>query len=117
MTIKTIPHYLNGEETIGVGERTQPVFNPATGEQTGELRLADRQDLEAAVANARKAADSWGEVSLARRTAVLFRFRELVAGHIDELAALVTAEHGKVLSDAKGEIGRGLEVVEFACGI
>jgi malonate-semialdehyde dehydrogenase (acetylating)/methylmalonate-semialdehyde dehydrogenase len=116
-TIKTIPHFLNGEETHGVGERTQPVFNPATGEQTGELRLADRADLEAAVANADKAAESWGEVSLARRTAVLFRFRELVAAHVDDLAALVTAEHGKVLSDAKGEIGRGLEVVEFACGI
>ncbi|HKU11682.1 MAG TPA: CoA-acylating methylmalonate-semialdehyde dehydrogenase [Sinomonas sp.] len=116
-TIKTIPHFLNGEETNGVGERTQPVFNPATGEQTGELRLAGAADLEAAVANARKAADSWGEVSLAKRTAVLFRFRELVAAHIDELAELVTSEHGKVLSDARGEIGRGLEVVEFACGI
>ncbi|WP_413249197.1 CoA-acylating methylmalonate-semialdehyde dehydrogenase [Sinomonas flava] len=117
MSIKTIPHFLNGEESNGVGERTQPVFNPATGEQTGELRLADRQDLEAAVANARKAAEAWGETSLAKRTAVLFRFRELVASHVDDLAALVTAEHGKVLSDAKGEIGRGLEVIEFACGI
>ena len=116
-TIKTIPHFLNGEETNGVGERTQPVFNPATGEQTGELRLAGAADLETAVANARKAADSWGDVSLAKRTAVLFRFRELVAAHIDELAELVTSEHGKVLSDARGEIGRGLEVVEFACGI
>ncbi|WP_433876140.1 CoA-acylating methylmalonate-semialdehyde dehydrogenase [Sinomonas atrocyanea] len=117
MTVKTIPHFLNGEESNGVGERTQPVFNPATGEQTGELRLADRQDLEAAVANARKAAETWGETSLAKRTAVLFRFRELVASHVDDLAALVTAEHGKVLSDARGEIGRGLEVIEFACGI
>ncbi|MDQ0261181.1 CoA-acylating methylmalonate-semialdehyde dehydrogenase, partial [Sinomonas atrocyanea] len=117
MTVKTIPHFLNGEETQGVGERTQPVFNPATGEQTGELRLADRADLEAAVANARKAVESWGDISLARRTAVLFRFRELVAAHVEDLAALVTAEHGKVISDAKGEIGRGLEVIEFACGI
>ncbi|MDQ4503129.1 CoA-acylating methylmalonate-semialdehyde dehydrogenase [Sinomonas sp. ASV322] len=117
MTIKTIPHFLNGEETNGVGERTQPVFNPATGEQTGELRLADAADLETAVANAKKAAETWGDISLAKRTAVLFKFRELVAAHIDELAQLVTSEHGKVLSDAKGEIGRGLEVVEFACGI
>ncbi|BCT75093.1 methylmalonate-semialdehyde dehydrogenase (acylating) [Sinomonas cyclohexanicum] len=117
MTIKTIPHYLNGEETNGSGERTQAVFNPATGEQTGELRLADAADLETAVANARKAADSWGDISLAKRTAVLFRFRELVAAHVDQLAELVTSEHGKVISDAKGEIGRGLEVVEFACGI
>ncbi|WP_415856089.1 CoA-acylating methylmalonate-semialdehyde dehydrogenase [Sinomonas sp. G460-2] len=117
MTVKTIPHFLNGEETNGVGERTQPVFNPATGEQSGELRLADAADLETAVANARKAAETWGDISLAKRTGVLFKFRELVAAHIDELAALITAEHGKVLSDAKGEIGRGLEVVEFACGI
>ncbi|WP_433875290.1 CoA-acylating methylmalonate-semialdehyde dehydrogenase [Sinomonas atrocyanea] len=117
MSIKTIPHFLNGAESNGVGERTQPVFNPATGEQTGELRLADAADLETAVANARKAAEAWGETSLAKRTAVLFRFRELVASHVEDLAQLVTAEHGKVLSDAKGEIGRGLEVIEFACGI
>ncbi|MEA5454132.1 CoA-acylating methylmalonate-semialdehyde dehydrogenase [Sinomonas sp. JGH33] len=117
MTIKTIPHFLNGEETNGVGERTQPVFNPATGEQTGELRLADAADLETAVANARKAAETWGDISLAKRTAVLFKFRELVAAHINELAELITSEHGKVISDAKGEIGRGLEVIEFACGI
>lgn len=117
MTIKTIPHYLNGEETTGVGERTQPVYNPATGIQTGELRLADAADLETAVAHARKAAESWGDISLAKRTAVLFKFRELVAAHVDELAQLVTSEHGKVISDAKGEIGRGLEVIEFACGI
>ncbi|KHL03883.1 aldehyde dehydrogenase family protein, partial [Sinomonas humi] len=70
MTVKTIPHFLNGEETNGVGERTQPVFNPATGEQTGELRLADAADLETAVANARKAAETWGDISLAKRTAV-----------------------------------------------
>ncbi|MDP9884223.1 malonate-semialdehyde dehydrogenase (acetylating)/methylmalonate-semialdehyde dehydrogenase [Sinomonas atrocyanea] len=117
MTITTIPHFLNGEETTGLGERTQPVFNPATGEQTGALCLADRQDLEAAVAAAKKASESWGDISLAKRTAVLFRFRELVAAHTDELAAIITSEHGKVLSDAKGEIGRGLEVIEFACGI
>ncbi|MDQ6753195.1 MAG: CoA-acylating methylmalonate-semialdehyde dehydrogenase [Actinomycetota bacterium] len=114
---KTINHFINGAETAGVGERTQPVYNPAMGAVTGELRLANRVDLETTVAAARKAAESWGEFSLSRRTNVLFKFRELVAAHIDELAALITAEHGKVLSDAKGEIGRGLEVIEFACGI
>ncbi|MET3812234.1 CoA-acylating methylmalonate-semialdehyde dehydrogenase [Arthrobacter sp. UYEF3] len=117
MTIKTIPHFLNGEETSGLGEKTQPVFNPATGEQTGALCLADRQDLETAVAAAKKASESWGDISLAKRTAVLFKFRELVATHKGELAAIITAEHGKVLSDAKGEVERGLDVVEFACGI
>lgn len=113
----TINHFLNGEETAGKGDRTQQVFNPATGAVSGELRLANREDLETAVAAARKAADVWNDISLAKRTAVLFKFRELVAAHVDDLAALITAEHGKVLSDAKGEIGRGLEVVEFACGI
>ncbi|MBT1004126.1 CoA-acylating methylmalonate-semialdehyde dehydrogenase [Paenarthrobacter sp. DKR-5] len=113
----TINHFLNGEETAGKGDRTQQVFNPATGAVSGELRLANREDLETAVAAARKAANVWNDISLAKRTAVLFKFRELVAAHVDELAALITAEHGKVLSDAKGEIGRGLEVVEFACGI
>ncbi len=113
----TINHFINGAESAGTGERTQPVYNPATGAVTGELRLANKADLDTTVAAARKAAESWGDFSLSRRTNVLFKFRELVAAHIDELAALITAEHGKVLSDAKGEIGRGLEVIEFACGI
>ncbi|HAG58962.1 MAG TPA: methylmalonate-semialdehyde dehydrogenase (CoA acylating), partial [Arthrobacter bacterium] len=116
MTI-TIKHFINGAETAGEGDRTQPVYNPATGAVSAELRLANRADLDAAVAAAKAAAVSWGNFSLAKRTGVLFKFRELVAAHIDELAALITAEHGKVLSDAKGEIGRGLEVIEFACGI
>ena len=113
----TINHFINGAETAGEGTRTQPVYNPATGAVSGELRLANRADLDATVAAARAAADSWGDISLAKRTAVLFKFRELVAAHVDDLAALITAEHGKVLSDAKGEIGRGLEVIEYACGI
>ena len=117
MTTTTINHFINGSETAGTGIRTAPVHNPATGQITGELRLASQDDLETTVATAKKAADSWGDISLAKRTAVLFKFRELVASHVDELAQLITAEHGKVLSDAKGEIGRGLEVIEFACGI
>ena len=113
----TINHFINGAETAGDGTRTQPVYNPATGAVSAELRLANRADLDNTVAAARAAADSWGDISLAKRTNVLFKFRELVAAHVDELAELITAEHGKVLSDAKGEIGRGLEVIEFACGI
>ena len=116
-TVTTISHFINGAETAGEGTRTQPVYNPATGAVSAELRLANREDLDTTVAAARAAADSWGDISLAKRTAVLFKFRELVASHVDELAELITAEHGKVLSDAKGEIGRGLEVIEFACGI
>ncbi|MFJ5694899.1 CoA-acylating methylmalonate-semialdehyde dehydrogenase [Arthrobacter sp. NPDC093125] len=113
----TINHFINGVETAGEGDRTTNVYNPATGAVSGELRLANRADLDNTVAAARAAADTWGDISLAKRTAVLFKFRELVASHVDDLAALITAEHGKVLSDAKGEIGRGLEVIEFACGI
>lgn len=115
--LPTINHFINGVETAGSGQNTQQVFNPATGEATAQLRLANRADLDNAVAVAKAASEIWGDYSLARRTAVLFKFRELVASHVDELAALVTAEHGKVLSDAAGEIGRGLEVIEFACGI
>jgi acyl-CoA reductase-like NAD-dependent aldehyde dehydrogenase len=115
MTI--INHFISGAETAGSGTGTKPVYNPATGAVTAELRLANREDLDTTVAIAKEAAESWGDISLAKRTAVLFKFRELVASHVEELAQLITAEHGKVLNDAKGEIGRGLEVIEFACGI
>lgn len=113
----TIAHFINGESTSGTGTRTQDVFNPATGKVSGQLRMADQDDIKSVVAAARNAADSWSQVSLSKRTGILFKFRELLAAHVDELAAIVTSEHGKVLADAKGEIGRGLEVVEFACGI
>ncbi|PYI66171.1 methylmalonate-semialdehyde dehydrogenase (CoA acylating) [Arthrobacter livingstonensis] len=116
-TLTTIKHFINGAESAGTGGATQPVYNPATGAVSAQLNLASRQDLDTAVAAAKAAAEIWGDYSLAKRTTVLFKFRELVASHVDELAALVTAEHGKVLSDAAGEIGRGLEVIEFACGI
>ncbi|MBM6622044.1 CoA-acylating methylmalonate-semialdehyde dehydrogenase [Micrococcaceae bacterium RIT802] len=116
-TVTTIKHFINGTETAGDGTGTQPVYNPATGEVTANLSLASDADLQAAVAAARTAADAWGDTSLAKRTAVLFKFRELLAANTDELARIVTSEHGKVVSDAAGEIGRGLEVVEYACGI
>ncbi|SDW59125.1 malonate-semialdehyde dehydrogenase (acetylating) / methylmalonate-semialdehyde dehydrogenase [Arthrobacter sp. cf158] len=115
MTI--INHFISGAEAAGSGTATKPVFNPATGAVTAELRLASAADLDTTVAAAKKAAESWGDISLAKRTAVLFKFRELVASHVEELAQLITSEHGKVLNDAKGEIGRGLDVIEFACGI
>ena len=116
-TQKTIVHFIDGQESTGTGTRTQPVYNPATGQVSSQLRLANREDLDTTVAAAKKAAESWAQTSLAKRTTVLFKFRELVSAHVDDLAALITAEHGKVLSDAKGEIGRGIEVIEFACGI
>jgi malonate-semialdehyde dehydrogenase (acetylating) / methylmalonate-semialdehyde dehydrogenase len=112
-----IGHWIDGRRTLGASGRTAPVFNPATGERTGEVALASRDEVGAAVASAVAAARSWRSASLSRRAAVLFAFRELLHAHADELAALVTAEHGKVLADAAGEVARGLENVEFATGV
>jgi malonate-semialdehyde dehydrogenase (acetylating)/methylmalonate-semialdehyde dehydrogenase len=115
--VRTIQHWIDGAETTGSGSRRGPVFNPATGEQQAEVVLAEQPDVDRAVATAAAAFESWSQSSLSRRTGILFRFRELVNQHKDEIAALITDEHGKVLSDAAGEVQRGLEVVEFACGI
>jgi malonate-semialdehyde dehydrogenase (acetylating) / methylmalonate-semialdehyde dehydrogenase len=113
-----ITHLIDGEPWAGTAERTSPVFNPATGVQTGELDLASADLVGEVVAHAHDAwRTSWASTSLARRTAVLFRFRELLDRDKHEIAALITAEHGKVLEDALGEVTRGLEVAEFACGI
>jgi malonate-semialdehyde dehydrogenase (acetylating)/methylmalonate-semialdehyde dehydrogenase len=120
MTAQTgqqIGHWIDGRRTPGTSGRTAPVFNPASGEQTGEVALASAGEVGAAVASAVAAARSWRSASLSRRAAVLFAFRELLHAHADELAALVTAEHGKVLADAAGEVARGLENVEFATGV
>jgi len=115
--VKTIPHWIAGKPTPGASTRTAPVWDPATGRQRAEVLLAEAADVRAAVAAAAEAFESWGESSLSKRTSVLFAFRELVHDRIDDLAAIVSDEHGKVLSDARGEVQRGLEVVEFACGI
>jgi malonate-semialdehyde dehydrogenase (acetylating) / methylmalonate-semialdehyde dehydrogenase len=114
-----ISHWIDGRSSssaAGSGALS-PVFNPATGTQTADVELASPADVERAVASAVEASREWRSSSLSRRAAVLFRFRELLVEHTDDLAALITAEHGKVLSDAAGEIARGLENVEFACGI
>lgn len=115
--LQTLGHYIDGVPHGGDSERVQPVYNPATGEVSKYVALARERDVNAAVAAAKSAFASWGQISLARRTAILFAFRELLAANLDELAAIITSEHGKVLSDAKGELQRGLEVVEMACGI
>ncbi|WP_433555943.1 CoA-acylating methylmalonate-semialdehyde dehydrogenase [Pseudonocardia xinjiangensis] len=115
--MKTIDHWIGGKPTAGTAQRTGAVFNPATGRQQAEVALADGSDVDLAVQAASEAFVSWSQTSLSKRTAILFAFRELVRAHTDELAELITAEHGKVLSDARGEVQRGLEVVEFACGI
>ncbi len=121
MTTSTTPtslaHWADGAPFAGTSDRTAPVTNPATGVVTGQVALASRADADHVIAAAEAAATSWGRTSLARRTQIVFAFRELLNARRDELAELITAEHGKVHSDAVGEIARGQEVVEFACGI
>jgi malonate-semialdehyde dehydrogenase (acetylating) / methylmalonate-semialdehyde dehydrogenase len=112
-----ITHWINGGSWTGASARTGEVFNPATGRVSGQVDLASSADVDAAVAAASGAFQQWRRSSLTARTQVLFAFRELLNARKEELAAIITAEHGKVLSDALGEVTRGLEVVEFACGI
>jgi len=115
--VRTISHWIGGTPTTGTSTRSGPVWNPATGQQQASVALAEVADVDAAVQAAAAAFADWSQASLSRRTKVLFAFREIVNARIDELAEVVSDEHGKVVSDARGEVQRGLEVVEFACGI
>ena len=115
--MKQITHWIDNKPFDGAVARWGDVFDPATGEVQARVALATAEDVDAVVASARRAWESWQHVSLARRTAILFGFRDLVARHRDDIARLLVSEHGKVFSDAQGEVQRGLEVVEFACGI
>ncbi|OLE25091.1 MAG: methylmalonate-semialdehyde dehydrogenase (acylating) [Actinobacteria bacterium 13_1_20CM_3_71_11] len=115
--MRTIQHWIAGAATPGASTRTGPVWNPATGAQQAQVLLAEPADVQSAVDAASKAFQDWGNASLSRRTTVLFAMRHLVHERLDDLAAIVSDEHGKVLSDARGEVQRGLEVIEFACGI
>jgi malonate-semialdehyde dehydrogenase (acetylating)/methylmalonate-semialdehyde dehydrogenase len=110
-------HHRIAGTPVADGDRAGPVFDPATGRQTKEVALAGPGVVDAAVAAAKDAAPDWAATSLARRTKLLFSFRNLVEDHLDDLAAVITAEHGKTLDDARGEIARGIENIEFACGI
>jgi malonate-semialdehyde dehydrogenase (acetylating) / methylmalonate-semialdehyde dehydrogenase len=116
-TSNTIQHVIGGRPTHGSSTRTSPVFDPATGEQRSEVLLGDEHDVDAAVQAARRAFETWGDVSMTRRARVMFKFRDLVERHMDELTRVISSEHGKVLDDAKGEVIRGMEVVEYACGL
>ncbi|SER34079.1 methylmalonate-semialdehyde dehydrogenase [acylating] [Azotobacter beijerinckii] len=110
-----IGHFIDGQ-IQHAGERHSEVFNPALGEVTARVALAGRQTVDEAVAAAKAAFPAWSERSALQRSRILFRFKELLDKHHQELAAIITAEHGKVLSDAMGEVTRGIEIVEFACG-
>ncbi|MFQ5554588.1 MAG: CoA-acylating methylmalonate-semialdehyde dehydrogenase [Acidimicrobiia bacterium] len=115
--MRLINHWINGETAAATPQRTGPVYNPATGKQTAEVAFAGSDDVALAVETARAAFETWGNSALTRRQNVMFAFRELVAAHRLDLARALTAEHGKTLDDALGEVQRGLEVIEFACNI
>ncbi|MDH1473573.1 CoA-acylating methylmalonate-semialdehyde dehydrogenase [Comamonas thiooxydans] len=112
-----IAHYIGGAHISGNSTRKQPIYNPATGAVSRQVRLGTAQDVEAAVAAAQSAFPRWADTPPIRRARVLFKFLELLNGNKDELAALITAEHGKVFTDAQGEVARGIDIVEFSCGI
>ena len=115
--MREIHHLIDGQQFVGTSGRTSPVFNPATGEQTGQLSLASAEEVDAAVASAKAAFEEWGHVSVARRTALMFAFRNLVVENAEEIANRLTAEHGKVHGDARGEVARAIDNIEFACGL
>ncbi|MDX6743306.1 CoA-acylating methylmalonate-semialdehyde dehydrogenase [Actinocorallia sp. A-T 12471] len=114
---KHVTHWINGKPWSGQAQRTGDIYNPATGLVTGTVDFASTADVDEAVASAKAAFPGWRDTSLSQRAKILFRFRELLVRDSAEVAALISEEHGKVLSDAAGEVARGLEVVEFACGI
>ena len=115
--MQQIHHLIDGEDVVTTSGRSGPVSNPATGGQTGEVGFASVEEVDRAVASARAAFDEWRNVSIARRTKLLHEFRSLVVANADEIAARLTAEHGKVGDDARGEVARGIENIEFACGL
>jgi len=112
-----IGHFVGGQSVPGSSGRTGPVYDPAAGVQRGEVALASAAEVDAAVASALDAWSEWGASSLTKRATLLFKLREILDAHRDELAAAVSREHGKVLDDARGEVARGIENVEFACGV
>jgi malonate-semialdehyde dehydrogenase (acetylating)/methylmalonate-semialdehyde dehydrogenase len=115
--MRRINHWIGGQTVAGTSGRTGPVWNPATGEQQAEVDLASVEEVDAAVGAATAAFPAWRATSLSRRSEVMFHLRELVDANRKEIASLLTSEHGKVLGDALGEVARGLENIEFACGI
>ena len=115
--LETIDHVIGGATTAGDSTRSAPVYDPATGHEQRRVLLAEASDVDAAVQAAKAAFESWSDQSVVRRARIMFAFRELIVQHTDELARIISAEHGKTFEDAKGEVVRGMEVVEYACGI
>ena len=112
-----IQHYINGKIYKGSSSRKGKVFNPSTGAQESEVILGAKSDLDHAVENAKTAFEKWSQVTPLQRARIIFKYKELIEKNYDELTKLIVSEHGKVYEDAKGSLTRGLEIVEFACGI
>lgn len=115
--VANLAHWIGGKLEAGKGQRSSAVYNPATGQISGQVALGDASDIDAAVQAAKAAFTAWSNTPPVRRARVMFRFLELLNTHKDELARAITREHGKVFTDAQGEVTRGIEIVEFACGI
>src|SRR5881296_1234770 len=115
--VKRISHWIGGRLVEGESGRSGPVYNPALGQQTGAVDFATPEEVDGAVQTAKEAFESWRAISLSKRTAIFFQIRQLLHEHREDIARFLTAEHGKVLSDALGEVARGLEVIEYCCGI
>ena len=115
--MNTIEHFIDGKKFSGESKKTGKIFNPATGEQISEVKLATAIDVNKAIESAQKAFGTWSKKTPLQRARVMFKFKELIEKNSDELTKLIVSEHGKVYEDAKGSLNRGLEVVEFACGI
>src|SRR5687768_10475092 len=115
--MQTLTHWIDGKPYHADGARHGDIYNPATGEVAAQVPFATAEDVDRAVSAAREAFLSWRSQSLSRRTRILFAFRHLLEAHTEDLVRVVSREHGKVLDDARGEVARGREVVEYACGI
>src|ERR671933_2824268 len=115
--VRRITHWIGGRAVPGQSGRSGPVYNPATGQHTGAVDFASVEEVDHAVRTAKEAFPAWRALSLSRRTELFFRIRELVCERRDDIARILTSEHGKVFSDAQGEVTRGLEVIEFCCGL
>ena len=115
--MKIIEHFVGGKSFSGESKKKAKVFNPAIGEQSAEVKLASTKDVNQAVENAKKAFEVWANTPPLQRARVMFKFKELIEKNSDELTKIIVSEHGKVYEDARGSLTRGLEVVEYACGI
>ena len=115
--MRQIGHFIDGELVSGTSGRTKDIFNPNTGEVQAKVNMATPAELDAAVASAAKAQVIWANTNPQRRSRIMFAYKQKVEAHMDELAALLSSAHGKVLADSRGDVIRGIDVIEFACGI